>query len=250
MGSANVLEAYRVNRVPYLVYISSDKCYLNLNKEKNFKESDSLGGLDNYSSSKASAEMIFSSYFNNYFKKQKFLTVASARAGNVIGGGDMKKNRIIPDIVKALNDKKKILLLRDPKATRPWQHVLECINGYLLLGHNLLNKNLNINTIPNWNFGPKNTNCSSVENISRTFIKSWGKNKLKFNKSKSRKFYESKYLSLNINKAKKELNWAPRLNLEDTINLTVSWYKNFFNGNKNMELYTKKQIDYFLDNHS
>ena len=250
MGSANVLEAYRVNRVPYLVYISSDKCYLNLNKEKNFKESDSLGGLDNYSSSKASAEMIFSSYFNNYFKKQKFLTVASARAGNVIGGGDMKKNRIIPDIVKALNDKKKILLLRDPKATRPWQHVLECINGYLLLGHNLLNKNLNINTIPNWNFGPKNTNCSSVENISRTFIKSWGKNKLKFNKSKTRKFYESKYLSLNINKAKKELNWAPRLNLEDTINLTVSWYKNFFNGNKNMELYTKKQIDYFLDNHS
>ena len=94
MGSANVLEAYRINRVPYLVYISSDKCYLNFNKEKNFKESDSLGGLDNYSSSKASAEMIFSSYFNNYFKKKKFLTVASARAGNVIGGGDMKKNRI------------------------------------------------------------------------------------------------------------------------------------------------------------
>ena len=99
--------------------------------------------------------MIFSSYFYNYFKKKNFLTVASARAGNVIGGGDMKKNRIIPDIVKALKDKKKILVLRDPKATRPWQHVLECINGYLLVDHNLLNKNLNINIIPNWNFGPK-----------------------------------------------------------------------------------------------
>ena len=250
IGSANVLEAYRANSVPYLVYISSDKCYLNLNKEKNFKESDSLGGFDNYSSSKASAEMIFSSYFYNYFKKKNFLTVASARAGNVIGGGDMKKNRIIPDIVKALKDKKKILVLRDPKATRPWQHVLECINGYLLLGHNLLSKNLKINVIPSWNFGPKNTNRTSVENISQTFIKNWGKNKLKLNNSKTRKFYESKYLSLNINKAKKELNWEPRLNLEDTINLTVNWYKNFFNENKNIEFYTKRQIDYFLDNHS
>ncbi len=246
LGSANVLETYRVNRIPYLVYITSDKCYLNLNTKKNYKENDILGGLDNYSSSKASAELIFSSYFNSYFKNKKHLSVASARAGNVIGGGDMKINRIVPDIIKSLQ-KNKNINLRNPKATRPWQHVLEPLSGYLLLGHKLLSKELNFDSIPSWNFGPKPVNCKSVGHITKFVVKNWGKTNLKIKIDKSSKFHESKLLSLNIQKAKKELQWEPRLNLEETIKFTVDWYKYYFN-HKSVEEITDYQIQLFLEN--
>ena len=247
IGSANVLESFKLNNIPYLVYVTSDKCYLNLNKKKHYKESDPLGGLDNYSSSKASAELIFMSYFNNYFNKKKYLNVASARAGNVIGGGDMKENRIIPDIIRSLYYKKK-LMLRHAKATRPWQHVLECIGGYLLLGHKLINNDLKINTVPNWNFGPKIRNQTTVEFITNEFLKNWGKSNLRISKSGSKGFFESKFLSLSIQKAKNELNWNPKLDLKSTINLTANWYKYYFkNNNKKIEFYTNEQIQYFLD---
>ena len=247
IGSANVLESFRLNNIHSLVYVTSDKCYLNLNKKKRYKETDPLGGLDNYSSSKASAELIFMSYFNNYFNKKKYLNVASARAGNVIGGGDMKENRIIPDIIRALYYKKK-LKLRHANATRPWQHVLECIYGYLLLGHKLLNDDLKIKTVPNWNFGPKIKNQTTVEYITNEFLKNWGKNNLKISKKESKRFFETKFLSLNIQKAKKELNWQPRLDLKSTINLTADWYKHYFKyKNNKIEFYTNEQIQYFLD---
>ena len=106
IGSVNILESFRINNIPNLVYITSDKCYLNLDKSQSYKETDRLGGVDNYSSSKASAELVFSSYFHSYFKKDKYLRLASTRAGNVIGGGDMKINRIIPDIIKSFRKKK------------------------------------------------------------------------------------------------------------------------------------------------
>ena len=136
-----------------MVFITSDKCYLNLD-QKDYKEHDILGGLDNYSSSKASAELIFSSYFHSYFKQnKKYLSVGTARAGNVIGGGDMKANRLVPDIIKSIKNNNKILI-RNPISTRPWQHVLEPLSGYLILGHKFLNKNINISTYPSWNFWP------------------------------------------------------------------------------------------------
>lgn len=248
LGSANILESVRLNNSPYLIYVTSDKCYLNLNKKRRYKENDALGGLDNYSSSKACAELIFLSYFNNYFNKNKYLSIASVRAGNVIGGGDMKNNRIIPDIVKSLNSKK-ILNLRNPHATRPWQHVLECLSGYLLLGHKLLNKHLKVDMFPSWNFGPNISNQTNVEYITKMFINNWGSSHFKIRKDLSKKFYETTFLSLNIQKAGKELDWKPRLNLKDTINLTVNWYKNFYHDkNKNIEFFTKEQIQYFLDN--
>ena len=246
IGSANVLESFRINKVPNLVYITSDKCYLNLDQTSSFKEQDILGGIDNYSSSKASAEIIFSSYFHSFFKKDNFLKLASARAGNVIGGGDMKSNRIIPDIIRAYNGKNNIIL-RNPKATRPWQHVLEPLSGYLLLGHKLIHKKLKRKLLPSWNFGPEIRNCKNVEFITKLFLKRLKKKNLKIKNKNNNKFHESNFLSLNINKAKKELNWKPRLTLDNTINFTVDWYKNYFD-REEMEKFTTKQIQLFLDN--
>ncbi len=246
IGSVNILESFRLNNVSNLVYITSDKCYLNLNKAKSYKETDMLGGIDNYSSSKASAELVFFSYFQSYFKKNKYLRSASTRAGNVVGGGDMKSNRIIPDIIKSFR-KKKNILLRNPRATRPWQHVLEPLSGYLLLGHNLMNKKLKTNLLPSWNFGPNFINCKNVKHITKLVLKRLRSNKIKIKIKKEKKFHESKLLSLNILKAKKELKWKPRLNLNQTMNFTVDWYKAYFE-KKNMEIFTKKQIQSFLKN--
>ena len=248
IGSANILESFRVNKIPHLVYITSDKCYLNFDNTSSFKERDVLGGLDNYSSSKASAEILFSSYFNSFFKKEKNLSLASVRAGNVIGGGDMKINRIIPDIVKAFYNKKNIIL-RSPRSTRPWQHVLEPLSGYLLIGEKLLNKKLNNKILPSWNLGPETKNCKNVEFITKLFLKKLEtkKSNIKVQVKNKKKFYESKFLSLNINKAKKELHWKPRLNLNQTISFTADWYKNYFE-KKNMENFTEKQINTFLEN--
>jgi len=245
LGSANILESYRINNIPHLVYITSDKCYLNHDLKKNYKEKDILGGIDNYSSSKASAELIFYSYSQSYFKKDNYLKAVSARAGNVIGGGDMKDKRILPDIIKSIK-KGQNLYLRHPKATRPWQHVLEPLSGYLLTGHKLLNKNLKNNIYPSWNFGPKTKNCKSVEYISKLALKYWGQNFTKIKLNQRKQYHESKFLSLNINKAKKELNWSPRLNLNQTINLSVNWYKSYFR-KENMKKITDDQIQFFLD---
>ena len=242
LGSTNILESVRKNKISNLVYITSDKCYLNLNKLGSYKESDVLGGLDNYSSSKAGAEIIFRSFFDSYFKNE-FLSVASARAGNVIGGGDLKNNRIVPDVIKSLKNKKKILL-RNPNSTRPWQHVLEPLSGYLILGHKLIERKLKSNLVPSWNFGPHKKNCKKVSEIVKLLISEWGDTKNKIIVKKNKKFHESHLLSLNINKAKKELNWQPRLTLNETIKFTVDWYKSYFL-NKEVEDISQLQIDYF-----
>jgi len=242
IGSANVLESVKRNKIKGLVFITSDKCYLNVNKKTSYKETDILGGLDNYSSSKASAEIIFHSYFKSY-DKNKYLSAASARAGNVIGGGDLKKDRIVPDVIRGLISKKNILI-RNPNATRPWQHVLEPLSGYLKLGQELLNKRLNSKTKPCWNFGPPPKNCKNVKKITELLLKNWGKHKNKIIVKKNKKFYESQLLSLNIQKAKRELNWRPRLTLEETIKLTIDWYKSYFQ-KKNMTEVTKDQIIFF-----
>jgi len=244
IGSANILEAVRINKIPHLVYITSDKCYLNLDKTSSYKETDVLGGLDNYSSSKASAELVFSSYFQSYFQK-KYLSIVSARAGNVIGGGDFKKDRIVPDVIKALRNKKKIIL-RNPKATRPWQHVLEPLSGYLTLGHKLINRELKSNLIPSWNFGPNNKNCKKVNFIVQLLINEWGARKQKIVFEKNKNFHESQLLSLNIKKAKKELLWSPRLTLKETVKFTIDWYKSYFL-DKNVKDISNYQIENYID---
>lgn len=244
LGSANLLESFRKNNTPSMIYITSDKCYLNLDLKKDYKESDELGGLDNYSSSKASAELIFSSYFHSYFKdKKKHLSLGTVRAGNVIGGGDMKTNRLIPDIVKSIKDNKKILI-RNPHSTRPWQHVLEPLSGYLILGQKLLNKKIKITTYPSWNFGPERKNCKNVITIVKKILTHWEiKKKIIIKKEK---MHEAKFLSLNINKAKKELNWRPKLSLDQTIKFTIDWYKSFFEAKK-MQNFSSEQIEKYMD---
>ena len=243
LGSLNVLEAVRKNKISSLVYITSDKCYLNIGKKNSFKESDILGGLDNYSSSKASAEIIFNSYFKSYHMKN-YLTSVTTRAGNVIGGGDFKKDRIVPDVIKALKSNRKIFI-RNPNATRPWQHVLEPLSGYLILGHKLMKKELSSKIKPNWNFGPLRKNCKKVIQIVKLLNINWSNKPNKIIIKRSDKFYESQLLSLNINKAKKELSWQPRLSLNETIKLTTNWYKAYFK-KKDMSKVSIDQINFFI----
>lgn len=244
IGSANILESFRRNKLPALVYITSDKCYLNLNQNKSFKEQDKLGGLDNYSSSKASAENIFLSYHSSYFKQLDELRAASARAGNVIGGGDFKQDRIIPDIIRAII-KKKSLMIRSPNATRPWQHVLEPLSGYLLLAHKILNKKLKNDLMPNWNFGPEKKNCKTVLYLTNEFVKKLNK-KAKIKVNLKSKFSESKFLSLDISKSKKELKWKPKLSFIETVQYTAEWYKALIYKN-DIEKITIEQINLFSE---
>ena len=243
LGSANILEATRINKIKNLVYITSDKCYLNDERKKGYKENDKLGGKDIYSSSKAASEIIFQSYHKSFFINNKKLKHATARAGNVIGGGDMKKDRIVPDIIKSIYNKKSVFL-RNPTAVRPWQHVLESLYGYLILGKFLINNKLQNNKLPSWNFGPKSSNYKNVFNVTKTIISIWGLNK-KIIKLKKIKFNESGFLRLNSQKANNELKWYPKLNFNETIRLTVDWYKAQKN-NDNLELITQKQIEFFV----
>ena len=157
----------------------------------------------------------------------------------------MKADRIVPDIIKSII-KKNNIILRNPVATRPWQHVLEPLSGYLLLGSKLLNKKLKKGIIPSWNFGPNPKNCKSVSYITKLALKKWGDLNLKIKKEKRKKYHESAFLSLDIKKSKKELNWQPRLDLEDTIEFTVEWYKKFFKGDQ-IEKFTDEQIKFFLN---
>ena len=243
IGSANILDIVKKNNINALVYITSDKCYLNTGSKKSFKENDMLGGFDNYSSTKASAEILFHSYFHSFFKNNKKISAATARAGNVIGGGDFKNNRIIPDFFRAIS-KNKTMLIRNPRATRPWQHVLEPLSGYLKLGSLLLDKKINSTVYPSWNFGPHKVNCKEVEEVISLFYNFLSINKnIKILKNKS--LVEANFLSLNIEKAKKELNWQSRLNLKQCVKFTAEWYQNFYL-KKNLEDFTHKQIDSYI----
>ena len=244
LGSFNILQTVKENKIKNLIYITSDKCYLNKDDKKVYKENDVLGGFDLYSASKASAEIIFKAYISSFFTNKKNIQFASVRAGNVIGGGDMKKNRILPDIFKSIILGSK-LIIRNPKAIRPWQHVLEPLYGYLLLGNLLIRKKLKKNITPNWNFGPNTKNIKSVKNLIDKTIECWGLNKNIYY-AKKNNFYEANYLRLNSNKAKKEIKWTQKLSFNETIYLTVEWYKSYQN-NKDMEDITKKQILFFMN---
>jgi len=243
MGSLNILEEYRNNNINSLVFCTSDKCYENKEWIWGYRETDHLGGKDPYSASKACAEIIFSSYFRTYLNFNKNNKVGSVRAGNVIGGGDFKENRIIPDMIKSIL-KKKDLILRSPKSTRPWQHVLDPLYGYLLLGSNLLQNKLCVD-LPSWNFGPDINDLYDVNYIAKSFINKWdSKIKIKsINKNKN----ESHLLQLNSEKAKLELGWKPTLILDETIDYTYQWYYDYFIKGESSITITNRQIDSFTN---
>jgi len=236
MGTVNMLEAIRLtNSVKTGVFITSDKCYANNDATQSFNENDRLGGIDPYSSSKACAELIIYSYRNSFFKDK--IHIASTRAGNVIGGGDWSDDRIIPDIVKALYENKK-LSIRNPQAVRPWQHVLEPLSGYILLAEKLHAHGDKYAQA--WNFGPANTNPFPVSEIVKEAVKTSG-NKLNINLSTEHHPHEAGFLMLDSSKAKKELLWSPRLNTQEAIKWTMEWYDAYYN-NKDMNQFTLHQI--------
>lgn len=242
-GTINVLNSIRdLKNDCSIVIITSDKCYLNDERKTPYTETDSLGGKDPYSASKAAAEIIFSCYSQTYFKDKKNIRISSARAGNVIGGGDWSSNRIIPDVVKSFSSNQKFVV-RNPNSTRPWQHVLEPISGYIFLCHFLSNKKLGVN-FESFNFAPNKFKNVSVKQIINKIKNNWPDIRPEFKREK-KKSLESKLLQLNPGKSKKLLNWQSVLTLDETVSYTVDWYKSYFN-NENIYSFSEYQVESYF----
>ncbi|MDA9021361.1 CDP-glucose 4,6-dehydratase [Gammaproteobacteria bacterium] len=224
LGSANLLEIAReIDELKSIVMVTSDKCYKNIESNYSYAEDDVLGGLDPYSASKACTEILISSFKHSFFKNTNKL-IASARAGNVIGGGDFSLDRIIPDIFRAVSTDKE-LKIRYPQAIRPWQHVLDCNYGYLLLGKHLLEGNSSFAT--SFNFGPFKESEISVEILLEKISALWPE--LAWSLDQNDNPHEATLLSLNHSKAVNELKWRPNLNIDQSISLTADWYSDFIN---------------------
>jgi CDP-glucose 4,6-dehydratase len=221
MGTVNVLECMRrLGTVAAGVMVTSDKCYENFEQIWGYREHDHLGGADPYSASKGAAEIVVSSYSRSFFGKEGTAHIASARAGNVVGGGDWSELRLIPDCVRSLRTKAAIEL-RNPQATRPWQFVLEPLAGYLLLGKRLVEGGKQVQGP--WNFGPLVDNTSTVERGARAVIERWGEGDIQLLPTPP--FKESMLLQLDSTKARRYLGWRPVLDFASTMQLTTDWYK-------------------------
>lgn len=242
MGSTHVLEAVRHSpSVRSLVYVTSDKCYENVEWIWGYRENDRLGGRDPYSASKAAAEMIFAAYANSYFAERPELGAASARAGNVIGGGDWAKDRIVPDCVRAFESKAS-LQLRNPLATRPWQHVLEPISGYLLLAARLRKDSARY--AGSWNFGPSSTDVRTVRQVADSLVSQLSGRPAAVEESPHAQ-HEAMLLQLNCDKAHQLLDWRPRWSVERTLAATADWYKAILGGAKAESVTSAQLREYF-----
>ena len=219
-GTINILEAARkCTNLKAIINVTTDKCYENLGFDKSYKETDSLGGYDPYSSSKGCSEIITASYFRSFFK-EKGIGVATARAGNVIGGGDWAEDRLLPDILKSFEINLPVLV-RNPNATRPWQHVLEPLSGYLVLAQNLHNNFGKFSE--GWNFGPHENDVKSVEWILDKMTSKWPNSSWRLDKNPTP--YEAGFLKLDISKAKFKLDWTPTWNLDLSLEKVIIWHK-------------------------
>ncbi len=228
MGTVNILEAIRAtDSVKVGVMITTDKCYDNKEQLQGYKEDDPFGGYDPYSSSKGACEIAIQSWRRSFFNPEDYdkhgKSVASVRAGNVIGGGDWSKDRIIPDCIRALEADKPIEI-RSPKSVRPWEHVLEPLSGYLLLAKKMWEHPTEY--CEGWNFGPENDSVSTVWDVASELIRQYSKGSLK-DCSNPNAPHEAKLLMLDITKAKTRLNWNPRLNMKQCISLVADWYKRY-----------------------
>ena len=238
-GTVNILECIRtVPSVKASVIITSDKCYQNMEWVWGYRENDRLGGDDPYSASKACAENICQSYIKSFFSGEGFPRVSTARAGNVIGGGDWADARIIPDCVRAWADGKKAYI-RNPNSTRPWQHVLEPLSGYLWLGAIMFNGKM---LGESFNFGPDQKINKPVSELIKTFISYWGSATWNHAKNSSYK-RESTLLKLSCDKALHLLDWHAVLSFEETVMMTADWYKRFYSKGKDMYDFTVNQIE-------
>ena len=238
-GTLNLLEVLRLSKFKCIsIIITSDKSYKNLEIKRGYTENDILGGDDPYSASKASAEFVINSYFKSFLKNKKNLRIAICRAGNVIGGGDWSNDRLIPDIMRSIFNNKKVKL-RNQSSTRPWQHVLDVLNGYLILASKL-KKNNTLNG-QSFNFGPPIKSNYTVLAIVREMKKNWNLLEWVFS---NRTYHESTLLKLNSSKSLKYLNWKNKLDFKELIRLVTDWYK-CFHENKNVYDFSIKQIRNF-----
>jgi len=235
MGTINVLECVRHTPSTKVgVFITTDKCYENREQIWGYKETDSLGGYDPYSSSKGAAEIAINSWKQSFMNPNEYSkhgkAIASVRAGNVIGGGDWAKDRIIPDCIRALEEDKPIEI-RSPKAIRPWEHVLEPLGGYLLLGQMMTEDPVQYSEA--WNFGPHLESVVTVEEVASILINHYGKGEINDISNKDA-VHEAKLLNLDISKARFKLGWRPTLDIDQALKFTVDWYKKY----KKEDVYT------------
>jgi CDP-glucose 4,6-dehydratase len=228
MGTVNVLEAVRRSGdVRVVVNVTSDKCYENREWDRGYREDDAMGGYDPYSSSKACAELVTTAYRNSFFNPDKYqehgVALASARAGNVIGGGDWARDRLVPDVMRAAL-RGEPARIRNPKAVRPWQHVLDPLHGYLLLAEHLWNRGPEF--AGGWNFGPEEEDAAPVYAVVDQLVSRWG-NSARWIADSGEHPHEARHLRLDCTKARSRLGWFPRLPLADALSWTVEWYRGY-----------------------
>ncbi len=245
LGTANILNSVKnLDKKVISVIITSDKCYDNLELDRGYNEKDLLGGKDIYSGSKGAAELIIKSFYHSYFKNHEYdSVVASARAGNVIGGGDWGKDRIVPDAISSWSKNNK-LSIRNPNSTRPWQHVLEPLSGYLSLAYKL-NSDKKLNG-ENFNFGPDKSNNKTVKDLIEGLSKRWGFKNIddSYSVKHTDEFHEAGLLQLDCKKANEKIDWFPNLTFNEMINFSTDWYKEFYRSNdiEEMLLVSEEQI--------
>ena len=249
MGTANLLHAaLEADSCKAIINITTDKCYENKEIDIAYKETDPMGGYDPYSSSKGCAELVSSAYRESFFNAKK-IGLATVRAGNVIGGGDWAEDRLIPDILRAFEHEKSVII-RNPNATRPWQHVLEPISGYILLAENLYKDPKAF--AESWNFGPNLDDVKPVSWILEQMTKLWPASKWQLDESVNP--HEAQLLKLDISKVKEKLNWSPVWNLETSLEKIVQWHKVCASKTVDMQKYCISDIEQYIkdsnnDNH-
>ncbi|AUQ40671.1 CDP-glucose 4,6-dehydratase [Yersinia ruckeri] len=246
MGTVYLLEAIRhVGGIKAVVNITSDKCYDNKEWIWGYRENEAMGGYDPYSNSKGCAELVTSSYRNSFFNpanyEQHGTAIATVRAGNVIGGGDWALDRIVPDILRAFEQSLPVII-RNPHAIRPWQHVLEPLSGYLLLAQKLYTDGAKY--AEGWNFGPNDVDATPVQDIVEKMVKSWGE-EASWQLDGEDHPHEAHYLKLDCSKAKVQLGWHPRWNLDKTLEYIVAWHKAWLAG-KDMHRYCNTEINNYM----
>lgn len=228
MGTLHVLEAARqCSNLRAIVNVTTDKCYENREWEWGYREDEPMGGHDPYSNSKGCVELITSAYRNSFFNDPQGPAIASGRAGNVIGGGDWAEDRLVPDILRAFEQGRPVTI-RNPKSTRPWQHVLEPLSGYLVLAEHLWSHGQRF--AQGWNFGPKDEDARPVEWILDHMVHTWGEG-AHWQLDQDPQLHEANSLKLDISKARAHLQWAPSWSLETALARIVTWHRAWLNGN-------------------
>ena len=243
MGTVHVLESARsIDSVCATVVVTTDKCYENKEWAWGYRENEPMGGHDPYSNSKGCAELVTSAYRQSYFSSPNSVNkVASARAGNVIGGGDWSEDRLLPDAIRAF-EANTPLMIRNPSATRPWQHVLEPLSGYLILVQALYEKGSSFAS--GWNFGPREEDNRAVQEVVDLLISNWGE-AARWEKESSEQPYEANLLKLDCSKARTYLGWIPKWNLETATQKIVEWQK-AFQEKENMQELSLAQINHYM----